>query len=128
MFNQIEVNFGSKEPLYYQIEEQIKFLITSGQVQPGDQLPTVRELADALEINFNTIARVYRRLDQQGFVSSQRGRGCYVLDRGVPIERERREQFQQMAESFVRQSLELGMEEEEIRSEILRLLKKKNEK
>ena len=128
MFNQIEVNFHSKEPLYYQIEEQIKFLITSGQVQPGEQLPTVRELADALEINFNTIARVYRRLDQQGFVSSQRGRGCYVLYREVPIERERREQFQQMAESFVRQSLELGMEEEEIRSEILRLLKKKNEK
>lgn len=128
MFDNIEINFHSKEPLYYQIEVQIKFLITSGQVKPGDQLPTVRDLADALEINFNTIARVYRRLDQQGFVSSQRGRGCYVLDREVPIEEERREQFEQMAESFLRQSLELGIEPEEIRSEILRLLKEKSEK
>ena len=128
MFDQIEVNFHSKEPLYYQIEEQIKFLITSGQVKPGDQLPTVRDMADALEINFNTIARVYRRLDQQGFVSSQRGRGCYVLDREVPIEQDRRDQFEQMADSFVRQSLELGIDREEIRSEILRLLNKKNEK
>jgi len=128
MFDNIEINFHSKEPLYYQIEEQIKFLITSGQVKPGDQLPTVRDLADALEINFNTIARVYRRLDQQGFVSSQRGRGCYVLDREVPIEEERQDQFEQMAESFVRQSLELGIEAEEIRSAVLRLLKEKSEK
>lgn len=128
MFDKIEVNFHSKEPLYYQIEEQIKFLITSGQVKPGDQLPTVRELADALEINFNTIARVYRRLDQQGFVSSQRGRGCYVLDRETPIEQERQQQFEQMAESFVRQSLDLGIDKESIRSEVLRLLKETNEK
>ncbi|MEE4194819.1 MAG: GntR family transcriptional regulator [Anaerolineae bacterium] len=128
MFDKIEINFHSKEPLYYQIEEQVKYLITSGQVKPGEQLPTVRELADALEINFNTIARVYRRLDQQGFVSSQRGRGCYVLDRAVPIEKERQLQFEQMADSFVRQSLELGIDAEEIRSEILRLLKEKNAK
>ena len=128
MFDQIEINFHSKEPLYYQIEEQIKHLITTGQAKPGDQLPTVRELADALEINFNTIARVYRRLDQQGFVSSQRGRGCYVLDREVPIEKERHQHFLQLIESFVRQSVELGIKKDEIRSEVLRVLKEENEK
>ncbi len=128
MFDKIEVNFHSKEPLYYQIEEQIKFLITSGKAKPGDQLPTVRDMAEMLDINFNTIARVYRRLDQQGFVSSQRGRGCYVLDREMPIEEARQEQFELMADSFVRQSLELGMSEEEIRGTVLRLLKETNEK
>ncbi len=128
MFDKIEVNFHSKEPLYYQIEEQIKFLITSGQAKPGDQLPTVRDMAEALDINFNTIARVYRRLDQQGYVSSQRGRGCYVMDRVVPIEQARRQHFVQLAESFVRQSLELGVDKEDIRSEVLRVLKEANEK
>lgn len=123
MLEKIEVDLHSKEPLYYQIEEQIKFLIASGQVQPGEQLPTVRDLAEALEINFNTIARVYRRLDQQGFVSSQRGRGCYVLDRDVPIEEQRRNRFKQLAENFVRQSMDLGIEKYDIRCEVLRLLK-----
>lgn len=124
MFDKIEVNFHNKEPLYYQIEEQIKYLITTRQAKPGDQLPPVREMAEALGINFNTIARVYRRLDQQGYVSSQRGRGCYVLDREVPIEEERRKRFEYLAENFVRQSLALGIRKDEIRSEVLRVLTK----
>ena len=128
MYDKIEVDFHSKEPLYYQIEEQIKYLIASAQVKPGDQLPTVRDLAEALEINFNTIARVYRRLDQQGYVSSQRGRGCYVLDRKVPILEERRKRFEQLVQNFVSQSLELGIEKYEIRSEVLRVLSEQNGK
>lgn len=128
MYDKIEVDFHSKEPLYYQIEEQIKFLIASGDAKPGDQLPTVRDLAEALEINFNTIARVYRRLDQQGYVSSQRGRGCYVLDRKIPVREERRKRFEQLTQNYVNQSLELGIEKYEIRSEVLRVLSEKDEK
>lgn len=124
MLDKIEVNFHSKEPLYYQIEEQIKNLILSGQIKAGEQLPTLRDLADALGINFNTVARVYRRLDQQGYVSSQRGRGCYVLDRQVPIEKERQQHFVEMTESYIRQSRELGVEKEDIRSAVLRALEK----
>ena len=122
MIDKIKIDFHSKEPLYYQIEEQIKYLISSGQAKPGDQLPPVREMAEALEINFNTIARVYRRLDQQGYVSSQHGRGSYVLDREVPVEAERREAFAYLTEHFVSQSLALGMRKDEIRSEVLRVL------
>ena len=125
MYEKIKVNFHSKEPLYYQIEEQIKYLIASGEAKPGEQLPPVREMAEALDINFNTIARVYRRLDQQGYVSSQHGRGCYVLDREVPIEEERRKAFAYLTEHFVNQSLALGMRKDEIRSEVLRVLTEK---
>ncbi|MDX9866130.1 MAG: GntR family transcriptional regulator, partial [Anaerolineaceae bacterium] len=122
MFDKIEVNFHSKEPLYYQIEEQIKYLIASGQAQPGDQLPPVREMAEALGINFNTIARVYRRLDQQGYISSQHGRGSYVRDQEVPVEAERRKAFAYLTEHYVSQCLALGMRKDEIRSEVLRVL------
>ncbi len=111
MFDKIEIDFHSKEPLYYQIEEQIKYLIASGEAKAGDQLPPVREMAEALEINFNTIARVYRRLDQQGYVSSQHGRGCYVLDREVPIEEDRRKAFAYLAEHFVQPKPGIGHEE-----------------
>ena len=127
IIEKIEVDFHSKAPLYYQIEEQIKYLIASGEVEPGEQLPPVREMADSLEINFNTIARVYRRLDQQGYVSSQRGRGCYVLDREVPIEVERRKRFEQLTRHYIEQSMALGIEKYEIRSEVLRVLQEINE-
>jgi GntR family transcriptional regulator len=125
MLDKIEVDFHSKEPFYYQVEEQIKHLIATGEVKPGEQLPPVRDLADALEINFNTIARVYRRLDQQGYVSSHHGRGCYVLDREVPLEEARRQRFADLAENFVNQALELGIKKDEIRSEVVRLLTQK---
>jgi GntR family transcriptional regulator len=122
MHHKIQVNFHSKEPLYYQIEEQIKCLIVSGDIGSGEQLPTVRELAEDLDINFNTIARVYRRLDQQGYVSSQQGRGCYVLDRQVPIEEDRRKVFEQLTESYLRQCEALHIPKEEVRKHFLRIL------
>lgn len=122
MHEKIQVNFRSKEPLYYQIEERIKFLIASGEITPGEQLPTVRELAEALDINFNTIARVYRRLDQQGYVSSQQGRGCYVLDRRVPLAEEQRKVFEQLTESYLRQCAALHIPKEEIRKHFLHIL------
>jgi GntR family transcriptional regulator len=49
-------------------------------LRPGDRLPTVRELASQLEVNFNTVARAYRLLDRAGVVSAQQGRGTFVLD------------------------------------------------
>ncbi len=65
MLEKLAIDFQRKEPIYYQIEEQIRFLIASGQILPGEQLPAVREMAEALDVNFNTIARVYRRLDHR---------------------------------------------------------------
>jgi GntR family transcriptional regulator len=47
---------------------------------PGDQLPTVRQLASELRVNFNTVARAYRMLDEAGLISTQQGRGTYILD------------------------------------------------
>ena len=76
----VELNFRGGETIYSQIVDQIQKRIDAGELKPGDQLPTVRELADELEVNFNTVARAYRKLDASGSISTQQGRGTYVIE------------------------------------------------
>jgi GntR family transcriptional regulator len=81
---EIRINFQNKKTICAQIVQQLSQLIQSGRLQPDDQLPPVRELADQLHINFNTVARAYRLLDKSGWISTQQGRGTYVLPRDFP--------------------------------------------
>lgn len=76
---QVQLDFRSGIPIYIQIMDQIKSRIASGGLQPGDQLPTVRQMASDLRVNFNTVARAYRLLDEAGLISTQHGRGTYIL-------------------------------------------------
>src|SRR3970282_1936658 len=76
----IELDFRSHVPIYSQIVDQVKQLVARGALQPGEQLPTVRQLAADLRVNFNTVARAYRMLDEAGVISTQQGRGPYVLE------------------------------------------------
>ncbi len=85
----VEINFRSHIPIYLQIVEQVERMVATGLFQPEDQLPTVRQLAAELRVNFNTVARAYRLLDDAGVISTQRGRGTYVLER-IPPERAQR--------------------------------------
>lgn len=76
----IQLDFRSGQPIYLQIVEQIRQMVERGELKPGDQLPTVRQLATDLRVNFNTIARAYRLLDEAGLISTQHGRGTYVWE------------------------------------------------
>ena len=80
----IQIDFRSHEPIYLQIIDQIKQKVVSGELQEGDQLPTVRQLAADMRINFNTVARSYRMLDEEGIISTQHGRGTFII--GMPSE------------------------------------------
>jgi GntR family transcriptional regulator len=75
----IQIDFRSELPAYMQIVNQIKQQVATGMLQPGDQLPTVRRLAEELRLNFNTVARAYRVLDEANLISTQQGRGTYIL-------------------------------------------------
>lgn len=85
----IKINFRDHVPIYIQLMSQIKHLIATSELQPGDQLPTVRQLAADLRVNFNTVARAYRLLDEEGIISTQHGRGTFILD--PPSEEKARE-------------------------------------
>jgi GntR family transcriptional regulator len=92
----LELDFRSGIPIYLQVVDRIKEMIANGRLQPGDQLPTVRALAQELRVNFNTVARSYRILDESGVISTQQGRGTYILEMPPP----------EVTESIRQQSLE----------------------
>lgn len=76
---------NSGTPIYVQIVEQLRRIIASGQLRPGDELPTVRALAQQLVVNPNTILRVYQELEHQGLVVRRQGSGTYVSNEGSPL-------------------------------------------
>lgn len=100
----LTVDPTSKVPIYVQVEEQIRSLVAAGQLKPGDQLPTIRELATELRVNYNTIARAYLDLDREGVISTQQGRGTFVA--GVPDARQMARLRQEKLEAIVRAALD----------------------
>lgn len=101
----MEIDPGASTPIYMQIIERLHGLMVAGKLAPGDQLPTVRQLAGYLDINFNTVARAYRWLEEAGLLSMCQGRGTYVLAR--PLAALEREQLQnkESLDHFVRRML-----------------------
>ncbi|MCL5429468.1 MAG: GntR family transcriptional regulator [Chloroflexi bacterium] len=110
-----EIDLTTHSPVYAQIMGQVKRAIAAGELNPGDQLPTVRQLAADLRINFNTVARAYRLLDEEGIISTQHGRGTYILERppSKESERARRRQIVMLAEYLIGEAerLEIGPNE-----------------
>lgn len=80
---EIKLDFRSKKPLSEQLQDGLRHLITENALPSGEQLPAVRQLAARLQVNFNTVARAYRTLDQEGLISTQQGRGTYILAQGL---------------------------------------------
>lgn len=112
----IRLDFRSDVPLYLQIVEQMRQLIERREIQPGQQLPTVRAMATELRINFNTVARAYRILDEAGLISTQRGRGTFVSEIPPPVDLlPKQEALRALAEHFVTQARTLGFSDEAIR-------------
>ena len=119
------LDLRADSPIYQQIVDQIKAQIASGTLRPGEQLPTVRALATDLRINFNTVARAYRILDEERIISTQQGRGTYITEKPPPkvTERMRRESLENLARRYIEESTRLGFTESEIRQMVADQLK-----
>jgi GntR family transcriptional regulator len=76
MLSSIDIN--SSVAVYVQIENHVQFAIASGRLKPGDQLPSVRELSERLNVNPNTVAKAYRDLEVMGLLYTRRGMGVFV--------------------------------------------------
>lgn len=112
----LEIDFRSGIPIYLQVVERIKERIASGRLTPGDQLPTVRSLALELRVNFNTVARSYRILDEVGIISTQQGRGTYVMNNPPPevSEKIRRKALKALTQRYLADAERLGASPEEL--------------
>ena len=79
---QITIDSDSGIPLWLQLRNRLIYLIASGRFQAGDKLPTVRELAVDLGINYNTVSKVYRDLERDGLIRTKQGSGTFVTYEG----------------------------------------------
>jgi GntR family transcriptional regulator len=106
----ITLDFRSNIPIYIQIVEQMSQQVADSRLKAGDQLPTVRVLASDLRVNFNTVARAYRLLDEAGIISTQQGRGTYILEEPASeiSEQLRMESLDALARKFLQETLRLG--------------------
>jgi len=106
----IAVDPASNVPIYMQIVETVQRLVATGALKPGDQLPTVRQLAVDLRVNPNTIARAYLELDRKGVISTQQGRGTYVTAQpdAAALAQHREEELRAMVSHFLLEALSQG--------------------
>jgi GntR family transcriptional regulator len=89
----IYITPGDGTPIYRQIMNQVKYLVSSGRLKPGDELPPIRTLAQQLVINPNTVARAYRELESLGLLNSRQGSGTRVAEGGSPLAQKEKERI-----------------------------------
>ena len=97
-------------PLYLQIVSQIKYLVASGRLSAGDEIPPIRVLAEQLLINPNTVARAYRELEVAGLLTKRQGAGTYVSNAGSPLAwAERKKILEERAAALVTEARQLDV-------------------
>ena len=128
LIENIQLDFRSGVPIYTQIVEQVKQQVVGGVLKPGDQLPTVRALALELRVNFNTVARAYRLLDEAGIISTQQGRGTYILDIPLPerTDKLRQQALEALTRDYLNEAIRLGCSPDEIKKTLKEQLEKEN--
>jgi GntR family transcriptional regulator len=121
----LQIDFRSGLPIYTQIVNQIQAQVVGGVLKPGDQLPTVRALAEELRVNFNTVARAYRILDEARIISTQQGRGTYITDVPPPkvTEKLRRESLEALTQRYISEAARLDFSTSEISQMVKEQLK-----
>lgn len=101
-------------PIWVQLRNYILHLILSGTYREGDQLPSVRELSAELEINYNTVRKVYNDLMKDGFIATERGRGTFVCNEQKAREAAGADVVEVMADDFIDKCYEMGFSSREI--------------
>jgi GntR family transcriptional regulator len=121
---QIHISANDGVPIYLQIVNQVKYLVASGRLAPGEELPPIRVLAEKLLVNPNTVARAYRELEIAGVVTKRRTAGTYVSDSGSPLaRRERLKILTERADALLAEARQMDISTEEV----IRLLRQRDE-
>jgi GntR family transcriptional regulator len=119
-----DIDFRSSVPVYRQVIQAINLEMLSGRLQPGDQLPPIRELAKILKLNPNTVAKAYYNLEEEGFIESKRGSGNWVNDKNNRLDSLRKGMIEDEVKGFLERAFSLGATLEDVRNLLERYSKK----
>jgi GntR family transcriptional regulator len=120
----IHISSSDGIPIYLQIVNQVKYLVASGRLAPGEELPPIRVLAERLVVNPNTVARAYRELEASGLVEKRRTAGTFVSEAGSPLaRRERLKIVTERVDALLAEARQLGIGV----SEIIELVARRDE-
>lgn len=114
-----DINTSNAAPIWRQIEEGMRRMISLGTLEPGALVPSVRELAQQLRVNPNTVARAYQRLTDAGVFAVRRGEGTFVADVPAQLRKsERNETLRDAAAQYAGTALAIGASLEEATAEL----------
>lgn len=113
----LRIDPASSIPIYSQVADQIKALVASRALRPGDRLPSVRDLAVALRVNRNTAARAYQMLEMENVIESRRGDGCFIAS-APPVwsPEERKRRLEVILDRALVEAFHLGIPFEEVKA------------
>ncbi len=109
-----ELDLRSRKPIYEQLVDKMKELIIHEVLKPDEQLPSVRQMAQQLTINPNTIQKAYRELETQGFIYSLKGKGSFVKPTDTGKDVEKILQVRQDLEKLLQEAIYLGVSADEL--------------
>ncbi|WP_127532679.1 GntR family transcriptional regulator [Paenibacillus kobensis] len=126
MWLPININENSPEPLYHQIEVQLRALIVSGQLAEGTLLPSIRELAQMLKCSVITVRRVYQDLESEGLLRTRQGTGTFVANvQEEDRDRQRTASVIEAVEAAVDAGMRVQLTREEMMQIIVQILDKR---
>jgi GntR family transcriptional regulator len=119
-----ELHPSSGVPIYRQLVDQVRALVAGGKLRPGDLLPSVRQVAQAAEINPMTVSKAYSRLEVEGLVERVRGQGMRVRQPAITGRvAARKDEFAEALAPAIHRAQQLGLTPDQIRSVVDSLLK-----
>ena len=126
----IVVNTGSSVPIYKQITEQVRLAVATGKLTVGEQLPSVRALAEKVVLNPNTVARAYGDLAREGLIETRPGRGVFIIrKRKVFTREEGRRRLEPLINTLISEAMAMDFTPEDLQETFEKKLSQwKNEK
>ena len=123
MYEEWGQTFDDRMPIYRQIILRFNRAFVRGDIQPGDRIPSIRELSALLRVNTNTIQRVYQEMERDGVINSKRGTGYYFTEDTEMTSIMRKDLTSESIKRFVEEMNALGFQKKEILNELETFLK-----
>ncbi|MCF8000502.1 MAG: GntR family transcriptional regulator [Halanaerobiales bacterium] len=110
----MKIDFDASKPIYEQVIDGIKKQIARGEIDPGDKLPSQREMAKEIQVNPNTVQRAYREMELLDLVETKRGRGTFIKDDDKVIKEINEQMAHAAVKRFIDEMISIGFKKEEV--------------